>query len=168
MIPEVRSALSHFLPEHKFPLTELLVCAGFFLVHLVDEIIVAFTSPAKTSTSNRVSPVKRPPPTSGECEPLPVEQTETEDRPVRSLLVVLALSFHSFIEGLAIGKYVFITISPLTNKNYQRINLMYSTVNSNCHCRNCTANSNYYLEIYLALNNLFRLIFTGKMHTLTS
>ncbi|XP_075238594.1 zinc transporter ZIP1-like [Lycorma delicatula] len=104
LIPEVRSALSTFLPGHKFPLAELLVCAGFFLVHLFDEIIVAFTSLTnKSSFTNRVSPIKRPQPSSGENESNTTDVPIEEERQVRSLLVVLALSFHSFIEGLAIG-----------------------------------------------------------------
>lgn len=104
MIPEVRLSLSAFLPGHRFPLAELLVCAGFFLVHLFDEIIVAFTSSTnKASATNRVSPIKRPPPSSGENEST-IDTPSEEDRPVRSLLVVVALSFHSFIEGLAIGE----------------------------------------------------------------
>ncbi|XP_039276517.1 zinc transporter ZIP1-like isoform X2 [Nilaparvata lugens] len=103
LLPETRSTLAAaFLPAHRFPLAELLVCAGLFLVHLVDEMVVALASAA----GNRVSPAASAAAKSEAAE-VAAENcgavTQSDERPARGIFVVLALSFHSFVEGLAIG-----------------------------------------------------------------
>jgi zinc transporter 1/2/3 len=130
LIPEVRESLIENLPKdyHHYPLTELVVCMGFFLVYFVEESVKHFVkkhkkrSKAKTTqhcdrllqwTNSQLTAVKSADDVNSvsvdqgtgtpDCQ---IEQNNNEMSHVhnlRSLLVVLALSFHSVMEGLAIG-----------------------------------------------------------------
>lgn len=130
LIPEVRESLIENLPDdyHHYPLTELVVCMGFFLVYFVEESVKHFVkkhkkrSKAKTKqhcdrllqwTNSQLTAVKSADDVNSvsvdqgtgtpDCQ---IEQNNNEMSHVhnlRSLLIVLALSFHSVMEGLAIG-----------------------------------------------------------------
>lgn len=130
LIPEVRESLTAQLEEkyHHYPLTELVVCMGFFLVYFVEETVKHFVkkhkkrSKAKTTrhcdrllqwTNSQLTAVKSSDDVNSvsadqgngtaDCQ---IEQNNNEMAHVhnlRSLFVVLALSFHSVMEGLAIG-----------------------------------------------------------------
>lgn len=131
LIPEVRERLLEKLPHNyqHYPLTELVVCIGFFLVYFVEESVKHFVkkhkkrSKAKTTqqcdrllqwtNNSQLAAVK----SSDDVNSVSVDQgTGTPDCQIeqnnnemshvhnlRSLLIVLALSFHSVMEGLAIG-----------------------------------------------------------------
>lgn len=118
---------------HQFPFTELLVCIGFFIVYIVEESVrhclqtrqctksgerkssnhieVPWTTKSRAEVTpldanNKTGPENHEhthtvPPlgTSATCEHSSSEHIHS----LRSFLVVLALSFHSVMEGLAIG-----------------------------------------------------------------
>lgn len=132
LIPEVRDNLADQLQKNSleqfssYPLTELVVCIGFFLVYFVEEIVKHFKrhkkhSKAKTTQqcegllwpNSQLTAVKSADDVNSvsvdqgtgtpDCQ---IEQNNNEMSHVhdlRSLFVVLALSFHSVMEGLAIG-----------------------------------------------------------------
>lgn len=130
LIPEVRKSLTANLDEEllDYPFTELVVCVGFFLVYLVEESVKHLVkkhkkrSNAKTTqhcdrllqwTNSQLTAVKSADDVNSvsvdqvtgtpDCQ---IEQNNNEMSHVhnlRSLIVVLALSFHSIMEGLAIG-----------------------------------------------------------------
>jgi len=128
LIPEVRESITIRLHDYdKYPLTELVVCMGFFLVYFVEETVKHFVKKhkkrckAKTTqqcdrllwTNSQLTAVK----SADDLNSVSVDQgTGTPDcqmeqnnnemshvHNLRSLFVVLALSFHSIMEGLAIG-----------------------------------------------------------------
>lgn len=145
MLPEVREILSDHMNEYKrIPLAELFVCLGFFLVYFIEESVKHFIkkqrkrSKAKTTrhcdrllqwTNSQLTAVK----SADDVNSVSVDQgTGTPDchieqnnnemshvHNLRSLFVVLALSFHSVMEGLIIGlqedtqnmSYLFIAVS---------------------------------------------------------
>lgn len=124
LIPEVRESLTTQLEHHHYPFAEMVVCMGFFLVYFVEETVKHFVK--KHKNRNKVK-------TTQHCDSLlqcqltavksaddnsvsvdqgtgtpdyQIEQNNNEMSHVhnlRSLFVVLALSFHSIMEGLAIG-----------------------------------------------------------------
>lgn len=130
LIPEVRNSLTSQLNEnyHHYPLTELVVCMGFFLVYFIEESVKHFVkkhkkhTKAKTTrhcdrllqwTNSQLTAIKSADDVNSvsvdqgtgtpDCQ---IEQNNNEMSHVhnlRSLFVVLALSFHSVMEGLAIG-----------------------------------------------------------------
>lgn len=128
LIPEVRANLPTVLWGKHFPLAEMVVCMGFFLVYFVEESVKHFVkkhkkrSKAKTTRhcggrllqcNGQLTAVK----SADDVNSVSVDQgTGTPDcqfeqnnnemshvHNLRSLFVVLALSFHSVMEGLAIG-----------------------------------------------------------------
>ncbi|CAI6364012.1 unnamed protein product [Macrosiphum euphorbiae] len=113
LIPEVRESLIENLPEdyHHYPLTELVVCMGFFLVYFVEESVKHFVKKhkkrSKAKTTRHCDRLLQWTNNQGTGTPdCQIEQNNNEMSHVhnlRSLLVVLALSFHSVMEGLAIG-----------------------------------------------------------------
>lgn len=129
LLPEVRESLTDQLKDYcRIPLAELIVCLGFFLVYFVEESVKHFVkkqrkrSKAKTTrhcdrllqwTNSQLTAVKSADDVNSvnvdqgtgtpDCR---IEQNNNEMTHVhnlRSLFVVLALSFHSVMEGLAIG-----------------------------------------------------------------
>ncbi|VVC43341.1 Zinc/iron permease [Cinara cedri] len=129
LMPEVRESLSTQLDEsyHHYPFTELVVCTGFFLVYFVEESVKHVVkkhkkrSKAKTAPhcdrllqwNSQLTAVKSADDVNSvsvdqgtgtpDCQ---IEQNNNEMSHVhnlRSLFVVLALSFHSVMEGIAIG-----------------------------------------------------------------
>lgn len=129
LLPEVRDKFTDDLKiDNDIPLAELVVCLGFFLVYFVEESVKHFVkkqrkrSKAKTTrhcdrllqwTNSQLTAVKSADDVNSvsvdqgtgtpECH---IEQNNNEMSHVhnlRSLFVVLALSFHSVMEGLAIG-----------------------------------------------------------------
>lgn len=129
-MPEVRESFSNQLDErtHHYPVTELIVCTGFFLVYFVEEFVKHLVkkhrkrSKANTAqhcdrllqwTNSQLTAVKSADDVNSvsvdqgtgtpDCQ---IEQNNNEMSHVhnlRSLFVVLALSFHSVMEGIAIG-----------------------------------------------------------------
>jgi zinc transporter 1/2/3 len=129
LIPEVRESLTNHLEQyHHYPFAELVVCMGFFLVYFVEETVKHFVKKhnnrnktKKTQHCDSLLPWANSQSTAvksaddvnsvsvdqgtgtPDCQ---IEQNNNEMSHVhnlRSLFVVLALSFHSIMEGLAIG-----------------------------------------------------------------
>ncbi|XP_050422252.1 zinc transporter ZIP3-like [Adelges cooleyi] len=131
LIPAVRESLLGNLDEkyHHYPFTEIIVCMGFFLVYFVEESVKHVVKKhrkrckAKTTkhcdrllqwTNGQLTAIKSTDDISSvsvdqanrtnDCQ---AEQNNNNEMShvhnLRSLFVVLALSFHSVMEGLAIG-----------------------------------------------------------------
>lgn len=131
LIPEVRETLTTNLDNkhHHYPFTELIVCIGFFLVYFVEESVKHFVKRhrkrckarnakhcdrllqwtngqlgAIKSTDDVISVSLDQGPKTTDCQ---IEKNNNNEMShvhnLRSLFVVLALSFHSVMEGLAIG-----------------------------------------------------------------
>lgn len=126
LIPEVRAHLPTVICGKHFPLAEMVVCMGFFLVYFIEESVKHIVkkhkkrNKAKTTqhhrllwTNSQLTAVKSADDVNSvsvdqgtgtpDCQ---IEQNNNEMSHVhnlRSLFVVLALSFHSVMEGLAIG-----------------------------------------------------------------
>lgn len=133
LIPHVRESLENDSPDwmiglKDYPLTELVVCLGFFLVYFVEEIVKYCVnkhkkhSKTKTThncdrllqwTNSQMAAVKSADDVNSvsvdrgtETPDCQIEQNNNEMSHVhnlRSLFFVLAISFHSLIEGIAIG-----------------------------------------------------------------
>lgn len=127
MLPEVRESLSKANIDSNFPYAELLVCCGFFLVNIIEEIVhwivnVHSITSDDNSSQTRVKSAKIAPAHSHavllHASSLSIEKPRVSSSPevplsdqestkwlghLRGLLVVVALSFHSIFEGLAIG-----------------------------------------------------------------
>ncbi|RZF37619.1 hypothetical protein LSTR_LSTR017202 [Laodelphax striatellus] len=110
LLPEVRSTLAaSFLPAHRFPLAELLVCAGLYLVHLLDELVVAvagIAAPGNSRVSPAASGAKRPEVEAAEEGGGLAPAAAGDERPARGIFVVLALSFHSFTHSRALSPFL--------------------------------------------------------------
>lgn len=116
LIPEVREGFEG--TSERYPLTEAVVCFGFFAVYLVEEVVHSCLkhshgvmdhghahSPAVITCGNEQSDTK---PTI-ESPPLEVTTSHSKREPalndvtISGLLIVAALSFHSIFEGLSLG-----------------------------------------------------------------
>lgn len=105
MIPEVRESMMLIDWKISFPIAELFVCCGFFLVYLVEEFVQFMTRPtglrsleAEMRINGKVAPL--PP----DCGKVGFGQTPKETQGnARHILVLSALSLHSALEGLALG-----------------------------------------------------------------
>lgn len=102
MIPEVRESLSILNLDTDFPLSEFIVCCGFFLVYILEEMVQSVTRPsglrsleAEIRINGKVSPM------------VGVDgfgQTKQEAQGTsRHFLVLTALFLHSALEGFALG-----------------------------------------------------------------
>ena len=142
MLTEAREDLSQIqslwdrLP-HDFPLSEVLSLVGFLLIYLVEEIahtlmegsdhhheIVRHNSsihrPSTTIIAERKgSSVKRPDVTEIDKKNMQVGESSFEDEPkpgvasfMRSMMALIALSFHAIMEGVAIGVQVGFKCEP--------------------------------------------------------
>ncbi|CAD6187041.1 unnamed protein product [Caenorhabditis auriculariae] len=78
-----------------FPVPQLIVCCGFFLIYLLEEIIRMIFS--DSSPEDRGAYEKA-------CEqnPLDLEAVERKEM-LRALIFAFAISFHSLLEGFALG-----------------------------------------------------------------
>lgn len=104
MIPEVRESMALLDWKISFPLAELIVSCGFFLVYLVEEIVQSLTKPIGLRSVEAEMRIN------GKVAPLPMDcakgygQTLKEAQgSTRHILVLSALSLHSALEGLALG-----------------------------------------------------------------
>lgn len=132
MIPEVHHAI-HILEEYHhtsitYPVSQLIICFGFFMVYFVEELAHFFISKLPGQTEeNKVTPVSNghvkldhyvdfqidKPEAEKELEEVEAEErTEKEivtalekspKRLLRCILITSALSFHAVFEGIAIG-----------------------------------------------------------------
>ncbi|KAK7081108.1 hypothetical protein SK128_000709 [Halocaridina rubra] len=147
LLPEARMLTNrameqNFLPYTKYPVTELVVCSGFFLIYIAEEIVHSFSDHNKSSTSPRDAKESINGSSDKELEPLKCSQNnverDTSDHTqiptslkvddiegnhvthsnhhshsiphsdnglpvVKALIFVVAISFHSVMEGLALG-----------------------------------------------------------------
>ncbi|GBP04007.1 Zinc transporter ZIP1 [Eumeta japonica] len=114
------------LPELPIYLASLIMCSGFFMMYLVEELVHVYINSRENKTANtsftRVLSIRRSSDdatTSFDKIERPIKETEAqsdghghlptdlkEDAVVvtlRGLLIVLALSIHELFEGLAVG-----------------------------------------------------------------
>ncbi|KZC10726.1 Zinc transporter ZIP3 [Dufourea novaeangliae] len=130
LLPEVKESVEHLthdgkLPKLNFSLAEVLTCAGFFIMYLVEESVhthlrnkqaqraKSSTKEVSRSTNELVENGHNPPNgVSSHCRghghshQLPIIMDEKDDfviSSLRGLLIVLGLSVHELFEGLAIG-----------------------------------------------------------------
>lgn len=103
MIPKVRDGLIMMDWKSSFPMGEFFVCCGFFAVFLIEEFVLSMTRDtnkrsieAEMRINGKVTPFSS---TSGN---LMMEDMEISKK-THHLLVLLALSLHSGLEGLALG-----------------------------------------------------------------
>lgn len=104
MIPEVRESLSILQLETDFPLSEFIVCCGFFLVYIIEVSVQSLTRPsglrsleAEIRINGKVSPLV-------DCTVDGFGQTKQESQGAsRHFLVLTALFLHSALEGFALG-----------------------------------------------------------------
>lgn len=105
MIPEVRDSMTLLDWKISFPIAELIVCCGFFLVYLVEEFVQSMTRP--TGLRSLEAEIR----INGKVAPLPPEcakggyghTTKESQGGARHIMVLSALSLHSALEGLALG-----------------------------------------------------------------
>lgn len=104
MIPEVRESLSVLELKTEFPVPEFIVCCGFFLVYIVEEIVLSFTKPsglrsfeAELRISGKVTPLS-----DVKLKGFGLTKRESQGTS-RHFLVLTALFLHSALEGLALG-----------------------------------------------------------------
>lgn len=107
-------------------LASLIMCSGFFMMYLVEELVHVYINTRENKTANtsftRVLSIRRTSNDAGNSEEKNVERKEMEAgrhhghshiaisdpddtivAALRGLLVVLALSIHELFEGLAVG-----------------------------------------------------------------
>ncbi|VVD01587.1 unnamed protein product [Leptidea sinapis] len=112
------------LPELPIYLAALIMCSGFFMMYLVEELVHVYINSRENKTANtsftRVLSIRRNntdaeggsevqvikevvvPPNHGHSH-LAVQPDDTIVAALRGLLIVLALSIHELFEGLAVG-----------------------------------------------------------------
>ena len=114
-LPEVREGIESQNIDTFLPLAEVIMCAGFFFISALEEVLHHFLQPHQSSDTkvltgqvkeNLSSEADHPSiGYSGEDK----EDSETErtaaqiKAAIRTVFVVFALSFHSVVEGLALG-----------------------------------------------------------------
>lgn len=148
LIPEARFLTAqamdnHFIPHTNYPLTELVVCLGFFLIYIIEEIVHTCSTHSHNLHQHGNAKKNNPDHLDKETlslKPVPkdlrdevidkqlrqrlVDETDVENNskevpahPVdgspstveeqmstlKAVVVVVALSFHSIMEGLALG-----------------------------------------------------------------
>ncbi|XP_076643576.1 uncharacterized protein LOC143353857 [Halictus rubicundus] len=131
LLPEVKEGVEDLtnrgeLPELSFSLAEVLTCAGFFIMYLVEESVHSHLRHKQTKRENSKKDVSRSTNElveNGQTQPncvsghshfsghghshhLPIIMDEKDDfviSSLRGLLIVLGLSVHELFEGLAIG-----------------------------------------------------------------
>ncbi|CAF4868979.1 unnamed protein product [Pieris macdunnoughi] len=104
LLPEVDENIKQLqedgrLPELPIYLAALIMCSGFFMMYLVEELVHVYITSRENKTANtsftRVLSIRR----NNDEE----EGKRKLSKPLRGLLVVLALSIHELFEGLAVG-----------------------------------------------------------------
>ncbi|KAI8425092.1 hypothetical protein MSG28_006952 [Choristoneura fumiferana] len=113
------------LPDIPLYLAALIMCSGFFMMYLIEELVHVYINSRENKTANtsftRALSIKR---TSGEASEItdalkevnvpnnqghghshhpPATGNDTVAATLRGLLIVLALSIHELFEGLAVG-----------------------------------------------------------------
>ena len=92
MIENIEAAGDAGLPKVKeYPTAFILFCCGFFLIYLIEELVHSI---ADKSVHNHHH---------GGYEELSNDVKENSNSSIRDFLVVLALTFHAVLEGVAIG-----------------------------------------------------------------
>jgi len=114
-LPEVREGLERQDNIDTFlPLAEVIMCSGFFFICALEELLHHFLHPhqqASTSvkleqlreTENGCDPGKSGPDHCDEKETTEEKSAAQIKAAIRTVFVVMALSFHSTIEGLALA-----------------------------------------------------------------
>ncbi|CAK1553925.1 unnamed protein product [Leptosia nina] len=128
LLPEVDKNVKELqeqgrLPEMPIYLAALIMCCGFFMMYLVEELVHVYITRRENKTANtsftRVLSIRR---SNSEEEGatqviksveagakghghshLPIQGDDTIVSALRGLLIVLALSIHELFEGLAVG-----------------------------------------------------------------
>ncbi|XP_068108548.1 zinc transporter ZIP1 [Hyperolius riggenbachi] len=97
----INDALSKLNITLQFPLQEFILAMGFFLVLVLEQIMLSYTDHPGMSeeTHSLLGPDGRHP---GPDQPH-VHVDVNAHSPVRAVILVLALSLHSVLEGLAVG-----------------------------------------------------------------
>ena len=117
-LPEVREGIEGRNIDTFLPLAEVIMCAGFFFISALEEILHHFLHPHQSPSSKMKLEVKETNFSSGDMddhsgvvssdgedkEDSETERTAAEIKAaIRTVFVVFALSFHSVVEGLALG-----------------------------------------------------------------
>ena len=105
ILPEVIHGLSENMEhgeieESHLPIAELVMCAGFFLIYLVEETVRAVFGDLGHGHSHKNDEIEMK--AAGEVAE-DAEESGASINKLRSFLLVLALSFHALMEGIAIG-----------------------------------------------------------------
>ncbi|XP_050353868.1 zinc transporter ZIP1-like [Nymphalis io] len=129
LLPEVDENIellqeAGLIPEMPIYLAALIMCCGFFMMYLVEELVHVYINSRENKTANtsftRVLSIRRTSEEAGVSSDKPIKELEatahhhghshlavTSDDTVvaalRGLLIVLALSIHELFEGLAVG-----------------------------------------------------------------
>ena len=118
-LPEVREGIEGKNIDTFLPLAEVIMCAGFFFISALEEVLHHFLHPHQSQPSPDSMTERRQvketnfssqtdPPSVGysdeDKEDQETERTAAEIKAaIRTIFVVFALSFHSVVEGLALG-----------------------------------------------------------------
>lgn len=118
-LPEVREGLERQDNIDTFlPLAEVIMCSGFFFISALEELLHHFLHPHQATTSVKLEQLRETELNSNGCDPgkegsnhCGVENGEEKEEKsaaqikaaIRTVFVVMALSFHSTIEGLALA-----------------------------------------------------------------
>jgi len=112
-LPEVREGLEHSDLESWLPLAEVIMCAGFFFISALEEVLHHFLHPHTVALQAEKQPRELETRFSGgtveqaghgEKEEQESERTGKQIKAaIRTVFVVFALSFHSVVEGLALS-----------------------------------------------------------------
>jgi len=115
-LPEVREGLDHTDIDSILPLAEVIMCSGFFFICGLEEVIHHFLAPHQhQQIEKKKEKKKKVHPQSSDLgpgnEPAECWTEDEEDEKtaanitaaLRTTFVLLALSFHSVVEGLALS-----------------------------------------------------------------
>ncbi|CAH2244443.1 zinc transporter ZIP1-like [Pararge aegeria] len=127
LLPEVGENIDSLqemgqIPKMPIPLAPLIMCSGFFMMYLVEELVHVYINSRDNKTANtsftRVLSIRKSS-TDAEGSDKPIKELEAQRHhghshlavenddtivaALRGLLIVLALSIHELFEGLAVG-----------------------------------------------------------------
>ena len=113
-LPEVREGIEHKDIDTFLPLAEVIMCAGFFFISALEEVLHHFLHPHQRAEAKLQREIMKEtkfsdntgggesqlPDVEEEKEEMETERTAAQIKAaIRTVFVVFALSFHSIVEG---------------------------------------------------------------------
>jgi len=108
IIPDARhsveaSKAAGGLPNNDFPLIDHVVCAGFFMVYFIEEMSHIILTRIRGKTLDDRSSREEKAKGADDSDDHNIFENNKTSSAFRTLLLILAMSFHALFEGLAVG-----------------------------------------------------------------